>query len=326
MGTFPGFLYRQLTFKPKPLPSDVRLHGKTALVTGANVGLGLEACKELAAHGLSRVILGVRSTSKGDAAKGEIIANNPDIDVQVWEVDQESFESIKIFSDRAAALERLDIVILNAGVKNMEFFKSKTGHESNVQVNHLGTALLSLLLLGLLKRTATATGLPARLTIVTSENHFWPRLKEIEGPNTLAQMDEKESFGKGMERYNTSKLLNVLWMRELSARTGDDIIINAVNPGFCKSSLHRSDPSGSSSFANLIGWSTAQGGHCLTDAATQHSTDGRGAYISEQTVKSPSSFVLSTQGYNAQTKIWNETIQLLSNEVPGVDVLGNLGS
>ncbi|KAI1413550.1 NAD(P)-binding protein [Hypoxylon sp. FL1857] len=325
MGSFPGFLYRQITFKPKPLPRSINLKGKTALVTGGNAGLGLEACKELAAHGLARIILGVRDISKGEEAKKKILAYNPEINIQAWELDQESFESIKTFAEKAAALDRLDIVILSAGVKNLEFIKSKTGHELHVQVNHLGTALLSLLLLGPLKKTAATTGSPSRLTIVSSENHFWAKFKEVNAPNTLLEMDKKETFGRGMDRYNTSKLLNMLWMRELSTKAGTSVIINAVNPGFCRSTLHRSDSSGSS-FANIIGWTAEQGGHCLTDAATQHDKDGHGAYLSEQTVKNPSPFVLSPAGKSAQTKIWNETIQLLKEEAPGIDLLGNLKS
>ncbi|KAK6950574.1 6-phosphogluconolactonase sol3 [Daldinia eschscholtzii] len=285
MGTFPGFLYRQFTFKPKPLPKSLNLSGKTALVTGGNAGLGFEAAKELTSHGLARIILGVRSIAKGEEAKKTLLAMNPQIDVQVWAIDQESFESIKNFADQAASLDRLDIAILNAGVKSMEYVKSKTGHELNVQVNHLGTALLSLLILGPLKKTAAETGSPSRLTIVSSENHFWVKLKEIKGPDTLATMDKPETFGKGMDRYNATKLLNVLWMRELSSKiSASDVIMDAVNPGFCQSTLHRTDSSGSS-FANLIGWTSAQGGHCLTDAATQHAKDGHGAYVSEQTVK-----------------------------------------
>lgn len=134
MGSFPGFLYRQLTFRPKPLPPSVKLHGQTALVTGANTGLGLEACKELAGHGISRVVIGVRSTAKGEEAKKEIIAHHPDVEVQVWELDHESFDSIRFFAEKAAALDRLDIAILSAGVKILEFTKAKTGHEAHVQV------------------------------------------------------------------------------------------------------------------------------------------------------------------------------------------------
>ncbi|KAJ3571834.1 hypothetical protein NPX13_g5245 [Xylaria arbuscula] len=346
MGSFLGFVYRQLTFKPKPIPANVNLQGKTALVTGASGGLGLEASAELATHRLSRIILAVRDPSKCESIKSTISAKNPDIDVQIWELEQESIPSIKAFADRAAGLDRLDIVILNAGVKGIEYTEAKGGHELNTQINHIGTALLSLLLLGPLQDTAQETGAPARLTIVSSENHFWVNLKDIRGPDTLASMDVKDNFGKGMDRYSLTKLFNVLWMRELSTRATGNVVINAVNPGFCQSKLHRYHPGGAS-FANMIGWTAAQGGHCLTDAATSHAND-KGAYISEQVVKrhveiilyslqtllhkitgsttSPSPFVLSKEGENAQLRIWHETIDLLKQELPSTDLLSNVRS
>jgi retinol dehydrogenase-12 len=291
MGTFAGFFYRQLTIKPKPLPPNVRLDGKTAIITGANAGLGLEAAKELATHGLARIILAVRTVSKGEAAKEQILAANPAVEVEVWELDHESFASIDAFGKRANTLDRLDIAILNAGVKHVDYVKSKTGHEAHVQVNHLGTALASVHLLVPLDRTAKALGEPTRLTIVSSENHFWAKFKELKAANALAELDTAKACFKGMdkvniERYSTSKLLNVLWMRELNARVDRlhlNVVINTVNPGFCASSLHRSDPQASTAI-KILAWSAQQGGHNLADAATQHTAD-RGAYISEQVVK-----------------------------------------
>ncbi|RYP51841.1 hypothetical protein DL768_002917 [Monosporascus sp. mg162] len=330
MGTFAGFFYRQLTIKPKPLPTSIRLDGKTAIITGANAGLGLEAAKELVAHGLARIILAVRTASKGEAARDQILAQTPGVDVQIWPLDYESFASIDEFGKRAATLDRLDIVILNAGVKNLDYVQSKTGHESHLQVNHLGTALLSLHLLTPLDRTAKTTGSPGRLTIVSSENHFWAKFKELKAPNALAELDTYRGCFKGMERvnierYSTSKLLNVLWTRELSARVANsklNIVINTVNPGFCASELHRADPQASKA-TRLLAWTAQQGGHCLADAATRHIED-HGAYISEQITKKPSSFVLSPAGKEAQLKIWKETVDLLNKEAPAVDVLNSL--
>ncbi|PLB50218.1 dehydrogenase [Aspergillus steynii IBT 23096] len=325
-GSFPGFLYRQLTFCPKPLPSTVNLQGQTAIVTGGNVGLGLEAAKQLTARGLSRLIIAVRTVSKGETAREEILRENPSsgCEIGVWQLDQESFESMQAFGERARALDRLDIVILSAGVKMLEYSKSKTGHETHVQVNHLGTALLSLLLLAPLQKTATERGSAPRLTIVTSEVHFWSKLPEKDAPNMLSRLDDPDSFGSGMDRYNTSKLLNVLWLRELSRRTGPDVVVNGVNPGLCASSLHRSDSTpGKEQFNKVFAWSPAQGGHCLVDAAVRHQDD-RGAYISEQTVKKPSPLVLSKEGEKAQVELWDETIALLKEAVPGVDLLGGL--
>ncbi|OQD72083.1 hypothetical protein PENPOL_c001G05057 [Penicillium polonicum] len=320
MGDMAGFMYRQLTFTPKPLPSDISLSGKTALITGGNAGLGLEAAKEMAAHHLSRVILGVRILSKGEAAKEEILSQSPNCEVLIWELDQESFPSIQAFGERAAReLDRLDIVILCAGVKLLEFVKSKTGHEMNVQVNHIGTALLSLLLLSPLQSSQ-----PTRLTIVTSEVHFWTEFEAKDAPNILARLDEPSSFGKGMDRYNTSKLLNILWLRELSSKVGPNLIVNGVNPGLCASTLHRSDTTpGINTFNKVFAWTAAQGGHNLVDAAVQHS-QAQGAYLSEQAIKKPSPFVLSAQGKKAQTKVWNETVALLQEQLPGADLLKNL--
>lgn len=137
MGGLLGFLYRQLTFCPKPLPSSVNLQGQAAIITGGNVGLGLEAAKQLTARGLSHLILAVRTVSKGEAAKEEMLRENPscNCEIEVWELDQESFESVRAFGERARALDRLDVAILSAGVKLLEYTKSKTGHETHVQVS-----------------------------------------------------------------------------------------------------------------------------------------------------------------------------------------------
>jgi retinol dehydrogenase-12 len=291
MGAFAGFFYRQLTMKPKPLRSNVRLDGKTAIITGANAGLGLEAAKELAAHGLARIILAVRTVAKGEIAKAEVEAVNPAIEVQVWELYHESLSSIDAFSKRADTLDRLDIVILDAGVKYLDYVESKTGHEAHVQINHLGTALVSVHLLVPLDRTAKAIAESSQLTIVSSENHFWAKFREFRAPNALAKLDAAKACFKGLdrmniERYSTIKLLNVLWTRELNARANRlqfNVVINTVNPGFCASSLHRSEPQAAIA-VKIFAWTTEQGGHNLADAATQHVAD-RGAYISEQIVK-----------------------------------------
>jgi retinol dehydrogenase 12 len=146
-------------------------------------------------------------------------------------------------------------------------------------------------MLGPLDRTAKV-GSPGRLTIVSSENHFWAKFNELSAPNAIQELDADRACFEGfvnklnIERYSTSKLLNVLWMRELSARAsklGLNIVVNTVNPGLCASSLHRSDKA-ASKLVKLIAWTAAQGGHCLTDAVTLHSED-QGVYISEQELK-----------------------------------------
>src|SRR6185437_7107197 len=91
--------------------------GQTIIVTGANVGLGLEAARHFVRLGAARVILAVRSVEKGEQAKADIETSTScgkDV-VQVWPVDLGSFESVKQFCRRAdAELDRLDALVENA--------------------------------------------------------------------------------------------------------------------------------------------------------------------------------------------------------------------
>ena len=287
MGGFLGFLYRQTVFHPQPIPANISLEGSTALITGANIGLAFEAAFELASHRLSRLIIAVRDISKGENAKATILKTPPECNIEVWQIDYDSYESIIAFSKRAASLDRLDYVLLSAGVKHMRYETSHAGHETNVQINHLATSLLSLLLLPPLQRTATIVNKPSRLTIVSSEGHFWIPFKERTASNILERMDAKETFGPNMQRYYTTKLLNVLWTRELASRLQTkDVIINTLNPGFCHSGLHRHITESTAIFKiflGLFGWTTKQGGYCLSDALIEHE-DSHGQYISEQKI------------------------------------------
>lgn len=286
MGGQLAFILNQITFKPKPLPPNVRLDKQTAIITGANVGIGLEAARQLASHGVSRIILGVRDISKGAAAKDDLAKTDPNCDFQVWELDLESYDSIVSFADQAKKLDRLDIALLNAAVKQLKWTTSPHGHETNVQVNHIGTALLSILLLPSLKSTSQKIGSPSRLTFSTSEVHFWTPFNEKAAPNILERMDQEDSFGQGMERYYTSKLLGVLWFRELASKVdAKEVIINGTNPGFVATQLHRHDPSaGFKVFKKLLAWTPEQGAYFLTDAAVTKQAESHGAYIQEQKI------------------------------------------
>ncbi|KAH6666678.1 short-chain dehydrogenase/reductase SDR [Halenospora varia] len=320
MGGFLGFLYRQLTFKPKPLPLALSLTGKRALITGANSGLGFEAAIELASHHLSHLILAVRDVAKGEIAKAKILASSPTCSVEVWELDYGSYDSVIEFSKRVEKLDRLDFVLLNAGVKMMSYVPSNYTHETNLQINHLSTSLLSLLLLPTLRLTSLATTPPAptRLTIVSSEGHFWIPFHERLAPSILARMDEEGSFGKDMDRYYTTKLLNVLWTRELAGwvkEVGGEgkVVVNTVNPGFCHSGLHRHVVENAwvmNLFLRMFGWTSKQGVGVWW--MRWLGRDMRGG--------DPSPFVLSEEGEKYQKQVWDETIELLKKEALGADL------
>ena len=248
-----AFLYRQLLVgRPKSLPtSGAYLKDQTAIVTGSNVGLGLEASRQLLQLGLHRLILAVRSQEKGDAAAAGLRVDFPAADIKVWILDMESYDSIVAFAKRCDEdLQRIDIAILNAGLMVNKFQASRlTGHELVFQVNYLSTALLAILLLPILRtkreglRRSTPDGqqppAPARLSISTSDTHYWSVLN-TKYPQMLArgsifpQFDQPEGYDLSLG-YRRSKVLVTMLAAKLAGQVDpDDVIINSVTPGLTK--------------------------------------------------------------------------------------------
>jgi len=150
-----------------------RVTGQVAIVTGSNVGLGLEAARHLVNMDAAKVILAVRTIEKGEAARTDIeTTTNKTGIVEVWKLDMSDYKSVKDFAKKCATLPRLDIVIENAGIATEEYEECQ-GTERTVVVNVIATFLLALLLLPTLRKSAKQTSTTPRLTIVSSEVHAW---------------------------------------------------------------------------------------------------------------------------------------------------------
>ncbi|XP_037511937.1 retinol dehydrogenase 11 isoform X2 [Rhipicephalus sanguineus] len=129
--------------------SDASMEGKTAIITGATSGIGLETAKELSRR-KARVILACRNVEKAkDVAQR--ITDETKQPVVVKRLVLDSFESVREFCDEVnSSEERLDVLINNAGLINgsSELTYTKDGFEACFQINHLSPVLLTLLLLG----------------------------------------------------------------------------------------------------------------------------------------------------------------------------------
>ena len=227
--------------------------------------------------------MAVRTLSKGEEAKKTILKANPACSIEVWPLDMDSFDSVVAFGKRAQELDRLDIVLLNAGVKKQSWEQNKlTGHETTIQVNHYSMALLSLLLLPPLKATAARYGKPSRMTITSLEVHMWTSFKERTALRILDELDKEKTWGNP-DRYNVSKLLNVLWTRELASKVKpSEIIINTVNPSLVKSNLHRENTNGMEKrFTEFFGRTTEEGARTIVDTAIIQGPQTHGGYLSE---------------------------------------------
>jgi NAD(P)-dependent dehydrogenase (short-subunit alcohol dehydrogenase family) len=164
-----GFLYRQLLITP-PMPRT-RFDDKTIIVTGSNVGLGLEAARHFGRLGAARIILAVRDLKKGEAAKKSIdqtLSRSPS-PVTVWKLDLSSYDSVQEFAARVyKELDRVDAVCENAGIAT-GIFRLTERDESTITTNVVSTFLLAFLLLPKLKETAQRFNTLPTLTITSSE-------------------------------------------------------------------------------------------------------------------------------------------------------------
>jgi NAD(P)-dependent dehydrogenase (short-subunit alcohol dehydrogenase family) len=151
---------------PGKFPS---LKGKVAIITDANTSLGFESARQLLTLGLFHLVVAVRSTGKGKDAASKLSLVNPSGTIDVWPLDMESYDSIQTFVRKCDTdLSRIDYAILNSGISLVSFSTTHpTRHETAIQVNHISTILLTILLLPVLKAKSTRDN-PARLTIVNS--------------------------------------------------------------------------------------------------------------------------------------------------------------
>ena len=281
------FLYRQFFLVPtQASPHDNNLHGKTGIVTGSNIGLGLEASRQLLELGLSRLILAVRDRRKGNNARAELARSAPASKIEVWDLNLSNYESVSAFTQKCATLPRIDFAILNAGIlkTTMEINKA-TGHEEVLQVNYLSTALLAFQLLPIMAHKASPSK-PSTLTIVGSETAEWASFKE-QNENPIIPAFNNPKYFDLQDRYYTSKLLAEFFLVQLHHSVpSSKVIINVVNPGFCYGSGLHTEVTGALGvifgiYKRLIGRSTSVGARTLVNAAVVQGPSSHGQYLSD---------------------------------------------
>ncbi|WP_304113905.1 SDR family NAD(P)-dependent oxidoreductase [Mycolicibacterium bacteremicum] len=202
--------------------------GRTAVVTGANTGLGWETAKALAARG-ARVVLAVRDLDKGKRAAGQITG-----DVTVQELDLGSLESVRTAAaELRTAHERIDLLINNAGVMTPPKSTTADGFELQFGTNHLGHFALTGLLLDRLLDTPGS-----RIVTVSSNGH------KMGGAIHFDDLQWERSYSR-IGAYAQSKLANLLFTYELQRRLaprGNTVAV-AAHPGTSSTELARHLPS-----------------------------------------------------------------------------------
>lgn len=286
--------YKRQFFTKIPALSrrDVDLTGKTALVTGSNVGLGLESARQFLDLGCSKVILAVRSEAKGEEARKDLLQgrNLKPGAVEVWKLDLGSYDSIVALADRAKKLPRLDLVILNAGIfKSNEAFSAKTGYEDDIQVNYLSNMLLIILISPILAAKKQGNT-PGRIVLVNSDMAAWSKFTERTSSPILPAFRQKMAKWDMNERYSTSKLLGQLFLLELTRRVpASSVVVACCNPGMCYGSAISSDlnPVARAVFwiiQHIVGRSCAVGSRIYLHAAVTLGDEVHGQYVEDKTI------------------------------------------
>ncbi|EGR47105.1 uncharacterized protein TRIREDRAFT_109357 [Trichoderma reesei QM6a] len=322
-----GFLRRQFT-RPKPLPAGLSLAGKVAIVTGSNVGLGLSACRQLLQLGLSHLIMAVRSQAKGDAAAAQLRTDFASATVSVWIVDMESYDSVRAFANRCESLERIDVVILNAGLTMAPYTVARaTGNELMLQVNYLSTALLTILLLPVLKAKKIAgSSQPPVLSIVGSDAMYHNQM-ELRGP-ILPQFQRADTFTQ-FAWYGKTKLLQALFVSKLAEFVSPrDVIVNVSNPGMTDGTdFFRGYPTWAKRLFGIAQWMLARsvdvGASTYLDAVLVQGEKSHGSFTSDWTIKPYPKVWYTPQGRSFTERLWEETMEELSF-VGASKILGDL--
>lgn len=202
--------------------------GRTALVTGANSGIGFEIASALAAKGAT-VFLACRSPSKAAEAAVRIHAKSPLSKIEIIPLDLGSLDLIKSAADLVASrMQRLDLLINNAGLMATDLSRTADGFEMQIGVNHLGHFALTIHLLPLLFNVQGS-----RIVTMSSIGHR-------RGKSDLADLNYEHRKYRRWEAYFQSKLANLLFSAELNRRlvaSGGSSQSLAAHPGVAKTDL-----------------------------------------------------------------------------------------
>ncbi|WP_040686415.1 oxidoreductase [Nocardia vinacea] len=189
--------------------------GRTIIVTGANSGLGAVTARALAGAG-AQVVLACRNVAKGEKVAGEIGAR-----AEVRELDLADLASVRAFAD---AVDRVDVLINNAGVMAVPERRTTDGFEMQVGTNHLGHfALTGLLLEKISDRVVTVSSGAHRAGKIDLDDLNWERRKY-----------------QRWSAYGQAKLANLMFAYELQRRltaAGSSKISVAAHPGYAATEL-----------------------------------------------------------------------------------------
>lgn len=295
--------------------------------------------------------MAVRNREKGIAAakkiREEFSHEHPDMQcptIKVWILDMSSYDSVLAFSKRVKdEAGHVDIAILNAGVQTDKWEVSEHGHEMDVQVDYLSTALLAIQLRKIMHESyvvAVKEGKAPKkqpvLELVGSDATTFAQLPELRvaaeknlpllevlavGPNQRPELGLKY---EAVDRYSDAKLLEHMFFIEFTRRlsapssvfpidpttvSNNEVITTLVSPGLCRTDLQGKHHGLKSyifaAFCYINGRAPEAGGRALTHGSTV-GREGHANYFSEGRPFCQPDFLEEEKGREASVRLWEE--------------------
>ncbi|KAF2684538.1 putative short-chain dehydrogenase/reductase family protein [Lentithecium fluviatile CBS 122367] len=315
------FLNSQFCAKPQPPPPSTSFAGHSALITGSNIGIGLECCRQFLKLGCTHLIMAVRNAERGETAASPLRKTYPTARIEVWTLDMSSYPSIQSFAQRCSKeLSRLDIAILNAGMTQLDFKRNEsTSHEEIFQVNYLSTALLAFLLLpALAKGRKQAKDLsPSRLTIVSSGTALISTFPNHAANPLIPSFDKSQGWNLAAanERYSVTKTLLLMFVLKLSTVVPSaTTIVNTVDPGLVGGSgLHRNMKGAVKAVLGAMKIATARslehGAWTYVDAAVVKGAESHGSFLMDWKIAPFHALMYTDEGRETVERLWTETLE-----------------
>jgi NAD(P)-dependent dehydrogenase (short-subunit alcohol dehydrogenase family) len=201
------------------------VQGKTVVITGGTSGIGEATALALAEQGADLALI-CRSRERGEATRERIAQHTGRDAARIFLADMARLEDMRrVAATLRSELERIDVLLNNAGVTMLRREETADGFETTFGVNHLAPFVLTH---GLMPRLLATPG--ARIVNVASEAHKFARF-------ALDDLQSERRYS-AMRVYGASKLCNILFTRELARRLeGSDVSVHCLHPGAVATNL-----------------------------------------------------------------------------------------